>query len=89
MRLNSATSTRKTRPTTLYCCFRYDIAPSLTYEAILAISSVPSLSRIICLKKNSANPRATTDATGIIQKIEVIIDMNLLLINKNRLREEA
>ena len=64
---------RKTVATTLYCCFRYDIAPSRTCEAILAINSVPSLSFIICLKKTQANANARIEARGTIQKILVIM----------------
>lgn len=67
------TRTMKTEATTLYCCFRYDIAPSRTKEAIFFINSVPSLSFIICLKKNQANVSARTDANGVTQKILVII----------------
>ena len=64
---NSITSMRKTEATTLYCCFRYDMAPFRTCKAILAINSVPSLSFIICLKKNQANTSAIREAAGMIQ----------------------
>ena len=70
---NKTTRARNTEATTLYCCFRYDIAPLRTCRAIFVINSVPSLSFIICLKKNQANASARTDANGIIQKILVII----------------
>ena len=72
---NKTTRARNTEATTLYCCFRYDIAPLRTCRAIFAINSVPSLSFIICLKKNQANTSARIEATGMIQKIGVIIAM--------------
>ena len=43
------------------------MAPVRTNEAMRCIVSVPSLSRIICLKKYHASSNASTDAAGTIQ----------------------
>ena len=53
------------------------MAPVRTKEAMRCIVSVPSLSRIICLKKYHANIRAMRDAAGTIQNREVSIDIRL------------
>ena len=67
MNENTIAKIINTIKTTLYCCFRYAIAPLRTYSAISFIRGVPSSDFIIVLKKYHAIPSATTDAAGTSQ----------------------
>ena len=77
MNENIMASTMNTMPTTLYCCLRYAIAPFLTCDAISFIRSVPSSSFIMVRKKYHAIPNATMLATGISQKTNGMLFINI------------
>ncbi|OPZ70610.1 MAG: hypothetical protein BWY83_01550 [bacterium ADurb.Bin478] len=68
IKVSRMTRQTKTMPTTLYCCFRYAMAPLRTYRAICAIRSVPSFALFICAKNRYAKSRAATEPMGASQK---------------------
>ena len=67
------------------------MAPLRTWLAISAIRGVPSLSFIICEKKNQAIAKAITDATGTSQNTEGIImnDFCFMLVKDGPPKEMA
>jgi len=61
--------------TTLYCCFKYAIAPVRTCLAMVAMVSVPSELASMLRKNISAKSSAATEAAGAIQKRGLLVIM--------------
>ena len=62
-------------PTTLYCCFKYAMAPTRTCRAMVRIVSVPSEVASMLRKKIQANTSAAREAAGVIQNSTLSIGL--------------